>query len=523
MPKKATSKNEKTFNVLKSKVDTSHIRREMLNDVEHLVVPIVALVEGVLHSGNSQFPELALASEFGKFPTGWNGRPVTLDHPRVDDQFVSANASPAIYEKETIGLLFNTKLEDKKLKTEAWINLTTVANASQSVKDEVARLEKGEVVEVSTGLFTMAESEHGKFNSRDYEAIWREIVPDHLAILPLGTIGACSVEDGCGARVNMRVNCACQDDPKANEENQNDPEKPVVNQEDPTGEDEDAIVGIERTKFLTGLKEKFGGEFKFVGNAGSELSDMDTRAAIQAALKLEDDTCYHSVVAVFSKLFVYAINWDGTLYSRSYKISSNGTVTMGADKTRVRPETTFVPVTITEEKRMNKKEKVDALITNSSTQFEEADRAWLDQQDDAVLDKLAPKANAEDTNNGQSTPAKKVETAPVTPAADPKANATPKTVDEYLADAPAGVREVLQEGVRMQKNKVDTLVKGLLANSRNEFSEEELRAMHVPQLEKLAKVANLPDYSAQGGASFATNSSNDDAVPEMPKLFPVKA
>ena len=58
-------------------------RTEKFAGRDYMVVPVVALVEGVIQGVNAANPELALASEFGKFPAGWNGRPVVMDHPEV--------------------------------------------------------------------------------------------------------------------------------------------------------------------------------------------------------------------------------------------------------------------------------------------------------------------------------------------------------------------------------------------------------------------------------------------------------
>lgn len=513
---------QKSFSTMKSSVDKSHIRRETFQGSEHLIVPIVALVEGVLQGANSPTPELALAAEFGKFPDGWNGRPITLNHPQRDGNFVSASGTPDIFAEETLGFLFNTRLDGKKLKTEAWINLDTVAGASQEVKDEVARLENGEVVEVSTGLFTMTEAEDGEYNNRKYNAVWRDIVPDHLAILPLGVTGACSVADGCGSRMNMKVNCACQDHKDEHEEPA-PTDAPTTNT---TEETDPENVSLERNRFLRGLRDKFAGIFKLANNASSELSDMDTRAAIHSALKLEDADRWYDIVAVFNDHFIYAPGWDGTLYSRSYIISSNDVVDIGEERTRVRPETTFVPVKITEEVKMNKKEKVDALIANSSNKFEETDRAFLEGLDETHLDKLTT-VNTEGTDSGQNKDSKVVKTDPVTTTNDtpkeaPTTNAAPVTVDAFLASAPEGIRDVLSEGLRMQSARKDALVKGLLANTRNEFGEADLRAMQTTQLEKLSKLANLPDFSALGGSSIAVNTTSNDAVPAAPKAFTAK-
>src|SRR5262245_413939 len=66
-------------------------------------------------------------------------------------------------------------------------------------------MKNGEIMEVSTGLFIDLEEVDGFYNNERFSGIWRNIVPDHLAVLSPGTIGACSVADGCGApRTNLK-------------------------------------------------------------------------------------------------------------------------------------------------------------------------------------------------------------------------------------------------------------------------------------------------------------------------------
>lgn len=520
MPAAQTS--TRILNLMTASVNTTDVRRETFQGVEHLVVPCVALVEGVIHSSNSAVPELALASEFGRIPVSWNGRPVTLNHPMRDNLNVSASQSPTIFEEEAIGFLFNTILEDDKLKTEAWINLDTVAKASTLTQETIARFEspvdEKDIVEVSTGLFTNSEAKSGKFNGLAFNGIWRDIVPDHFAILPKGVIGACSVKDGCGGpRMNMKVNCSC--DPKDNKEVKPAEDKPATPTANNTLVLDDADnVSAERGRFLRGLKEKFAGIF-FNANKVGELSDADIRMAIASALKAEDSERWYDIIAVFNKEFVYSSSWDGSLDQRSYKISSNGSVALGSEKVRVRPETTFVPVTVKEDSRMNKKEVIDALITNSATQFEESDRVALEAMSEDMLDKVNKSAAKEVT---KEAPKETTANTVVQPIVEPTANAKVATVEEFLASAPVEMRSVLTEGIRMQKARKDQLVTDIVANKRNAFSDVELRAMEIPQLEKLAKLADLPSYEGRS-PSVTANSSADNAVPAAIQAFPSKA
>ena len=85
----------------------------------HIVVPVVMMVEGV-HNG-SQGPLLHEITELGKFPESWNGIPVVIYHPEKDGVPVSAN-SPDIIDTMTVGRVYNTEVDGKKLKAEVWLD-----------------------------------------------------------------------------------------------------------------------------------------------------------------------------------------------------------------------------------------------------------------------------------------------------------------------------------------------------------------------------------------------------------------
>jgi hypothetical protein len=173
----------------------ANVRREMLDGRQHIVVPVVMIVDGVLNGG------LVTQEEYGRFVEAWNGRPVPVLHPQDDaGNFLSANR-PDVLQKNCIGWVFNAKADGGKLCAELWID---PVKAKRLGYDKlVAALEAGQIVEVSTGYFTDAETVSGEFNGVPYTEIHRNIRPDHLALLP-GEIGACSVADGCGTRVNSQ-------------------------------------------------------------------------------------------------------------------------------------------------------------------------------------------------------------------------------------------------------------------------------------------------------------------------------
>lgn len=169
------------------------VRHTVFEGRDTLVVPVVMIVEGVLNGS------LLLAEHFGRHVDAWNGRPVPVLHPERDGVPVSAN-QPDIIERSTIGQVYGARVVDGKLKAELWISVEKAKRLgySQLLDD----LEAGKIVEVSTGYFCDEQQVAGEFNGREYARIDVNIRPDHLALLP-GQVGACSVADGCGTRVNQ--------------------------------------------------------------------------------------------------------------------------------------------------------------------------------------------------------------------------------------------------------------------------------------------------------------------------------
>ena len=174
--------------------DRERIRREPHEGVEHLVVPVVMIVEGVLNDA------LVPVVEFGRHVESWNGIPVPVLHPQERGEYISANR-PDVIDKNTIGRVYNAWVDGRKLKAELWLNTDKAARLGYGQLIEA--LADGEVIEISTGYFSDDEPKAGEYDGVGYNAIHRNIKPDHLALLP-GEIGACSVADGCGTRVNTK-------------------------------------------------------------------------------------------------------------------------------------------------------------------------------------------------------------------------------------------------------------------------------------------------------------------------------
>jgi hypothetical protein len=174
---------------------TGQIRTGKYHGDDVLIVPVVALMEGVIRAVNAPSAELVPFSSIMVAPQGWAGRPVVLDHPIENGRQVSAN-SPRILEERAFGTIFNPRTEGRKLLMEAWLDPVRAARVAPAV---LRRLSSGDMIEVSVGVFVVAEDRQGEFKGKRFNAIWRDIVPDHLAFLSEGDTGACSIAMGCGS------------------------------------------------------------------------------------------------------------------------------------------------------------------------------------------------------------------------------------------------------------------------------------------------------------------------------------
>jgi len=429
---------------IKAHLRGSIYRRETFNGRPHIVVPVIMMVEGV-HNG-SHGPILYMRDELSRFAEAWDGRPVPIFHPEINGMPVPCNM-PEVIETRVVGQLFNTHWDDGKLKSEAWID---IEKCRQISPETLAMLEQGEPMDVSTGLYSEDEMKEGSWNGEAYEAIARNIRPEHLALLP-GSHGACSWEDGCGVRANQQEDTMEKKGVFArfagklisvlSGQDDNDPKKL-----------EEADVLLEKASHVVRI---------------SEDSFSDKQRTIQAYLDSLDvqEQKYHYLHEAYDDYFVYMVrvlngpNAGELLFKQNYAIDGDGKLELSGDPEQVREDTNYVPVgndvknegkadeadeatvdikstTNSEEMKMDKEAKVKGLIANKATRFTDEDQEFLMGLEPCQLDKLEPVAN-EDSSTRETTDAdagnESTETADADADADgepPAQNATSEDGDK---------------------------------------------------------------------------------------------
>lgn len=312
----------------------SSARRELLDEIDHLVIPCIAIKQGVL---NNIFYS---SNELESFASSWNGVPVPVNHPMdANGTHVTAN-STSCENTVNIGRFYNVEWDSNllALKGEIWINIPKAKKLGYI--HLVERLENGEVMEVSTGLFGNAIEDKGMYNNVSYEFTISNIRPDHLALLP-NDKGACSIDDGCGA---MRTNSK---------------------------------------SFWDKIKSFFVNENSF----------EEKRELVYQAMKLAmGKDSYSYILEMFSDYFIYEL--DNKIFRRSYTVDETGKAVLVGENIEVRLERKYVPVsaeTITNNNKMKDKKR-NAIVNALALTFAVGAEVFANHED-SKLEGAAKKLN----------------------------------------------------------------------------------------------------------------------------------
>ena len=425
-----------TFNM------SSSVRTDFMEGKEFLVAPMVMIREGVHQGSNGAlyYPR----NELSKTPEVWNYKPVVVYHPTMNGYGVSACDVDVITSRK-VGVIMNTKFDKEtgKLRAEAWLEVDRIHEVDSRIAET---LNSGEIMELSTGLFTDNELSEGEFEGKSYKYIARNYRPDHLALLP-DKIGACSVADGAGL---LQLN-----------ESQKD--SLTVNLEKKLGQ-HIAIQDVVTSQVVYSQNEKlFQVDVSF--NDGDFLIDDE------------------SLVEV----------------TKSYS-----------------PEISHLKG----ESQMSAVQKiVDGLIANEGTEFSDDDRESLLLLNEDFLQKLQPVVNeVAEAEVAEEVEVEETETEEVAEVEEVLENLS---VEEYVANAPPEIRDMLEAGLASHQRDRQALIDVVIANEKNVFEQIQLNEKSISELKGLAalaakdEVVATPSYAGAAAPSPIQNSEE-----EAPLLIP---
>jgi hypothetical protein len=448
-----------------------------VNNEEFYLVPVVALQEQVVNGF------LALSEEFGKYPDSWNGVPLPIGHPQdIKGNYISAKSPDLI--NQSAGFFFDAKIEDNKLKGNLYLKKEFIDSDDEMAVLIKEKLENG-YLEVSTGYFSEIEKEPGVFNNVEYVAIQRNVVPDHLALLP-EAVGACSVSDGCGA-------------PRTNQNRKEE-------------------------EFVKDLKQAW--DFRESPTTNELSFDQIQMALYEAIANRENVETYEIWLAeVYDSLVIYECK--DKIYKNSYVIDSDNVAVLASDKQEVERMISYVPVT-TNQGGDPMKQKVDLLINCDKTKFTEKDRDWLMSLNEDQLDKLGVVEPVEDSNPTEKTPsANQKSDSPASPNSQENAPLTADQVASIVKENSLNedkVAEIVANVLvkKEQDKEVATLVANILQTGSSALSEDTLKTLPVDVLRKIAEDTGANGFFIGGPmtANFGMDENDIPAPPAIAKARP---
>lgn len=506
-------------------------RVEQFQGKDYVVLPIVALVEGVIWPINSPHPDMVPESALRVAPSNWDGRPVMADggHPVIDGEQVSANTPDVL--KTAIGMVFNAHVEGKRLVMEAWIDPTLPA--AQVV---LARVEAGQLVEVSVGVLVIEEPVPGTWEGKPYFAIWRVILPDHLAILPEGDEGACSGTMGCGIRAATKrvhlvtaagVELTQEAVVKVSDEKMSEFLKTAVDAADPFKELQ--AVDESNCVYETAAGKMYRQSFEVAGETVTLVGDrlevepilyyepagVDLKAAKGARHSQTD-------MARIQAMHDHTVDLGAQCAAapKAAAAAPCGCKQKEQNMARTAEQRTALIVTLKSKLKAEVLTKLEALATKSSGDIisaiiaqikdklglSDAAAADIANLDEATIVELAGLATEEAAENEPA--------AAAVPAA---AAAKVETEAEFLARNPALSRIVASARTRETARK-DHLV-GVLKTAQTHFKEADLLKMDLDKLEEVAvlcKANVVPDVDFGVQAPRVTEETDQDGVSPEP-------
>ena len=181
-------------------VNGAELRSASLNGINYIVCPVISkLGDNVEWPINAPTPELIPSSVLSLSIAARNNRPVVMGHPQDElGNYISAN-DPEVLERLCYGFTFGARFENSRVHSEMWLDPIRASIVGPDAVSVITRLQSGQMVEVSEGDYVLSQIEEGEWNGKKYGARWIACWSDHLATLKEGQIGACSIEDGCGA------------------------------------------------------------------------------------------------------------------------------------------------------------------------------------------------------------------------------------------------------------------------------------------------------------------------------------
>lgn len=365
-------------NVLTTINAASNISEQIIDGDDHYVIKnVVPLVDDVVMNSG-----LYPADEIKKTYNGLNGNPAPYNHPQVDGAYVSAHNVRAVNQYHVGSWIENASHDGGKVIVDMKIN-KVIAERSDKGAELLARIkslmdnaEGAEPIHVSTGLLLNRETSEGTSKGKKYSWVARNMEWDHLAILPPGTPGAGTPEDGVGIFAT----------------NGEEIERITVNLSDSMNPDESANKINDKSWLHRAIN--------FMANK-SDLSFQDITRQLSDIIKQDvPDNTWPYILAVYDDRFGYEI--DGATYMQHYVIIDD-VVQLAGERVKAVYKTELEPVKSTEGEISMTNEEMQAIFAEALKPVQETLTAVnlkvtdLESQNKDLREQLTANSKQEET------------------------------------------------------------------------------------------------------------------------------
>lgn len=281
-------------------------------------------------------------------------------------------------------------------------------------------------------------------------------------------------------------------------------------------------AGLEMPKTLEESMKEFSG----LGLSINEMSHSEIAGMIQNKLDMmDDDEKLHFLSDCYGDYFVYSIRprldtpspmlpstENSNMFRRGYKVSNNKVEFIGEAQPVVK-KTEYVTMEKggTDMSDKNEKtpccpEKVELLIQNELTGFDEGDREWLLGLDEAQLAKLEPKEAQ--PGAGDSDPQMNRERA-IQALREELGDRT-----KFMAILPPETREIIEHGQRLYDAERDSMINNIMTNSAGAITREWLEGKPMDDLRMLSNgYPARPSFAPLGPVQNPQTNVEDKLLP----------
>lgn len=340
--------NKLQVNVLTVINAASNISEQIIDGDPHYVIKNVVPVVDDIVMNSILYP----GDEIRKSFHGLDGKPAPYNHPMIDGKYVSASMTRAANQFSVGAWIENSSHDGSKALVDMKVN-KVVAERSDNGKELLSRIEAlmvneegAEPIHVSTGLLLNRESGKGESKGKKYSSIARNMEWDHLAILPPGTPGAGTPDDGVGIFAT----------------NGEEIERITVNLEESTVPDDIA----NKINYKSWLHKAIN----YITNK-SDLSFENISEQIRAILKseMEGEDAWPYIVAVYDDRAGFEIK--GQTYQQFYIIEDD-VVKLVGERVKAVYKTELEPVKSTEGDISMTNEELQVVLTEALKPVQES-------------------------------------------------------------------------------------------------------------------------------------------------------